>query len=64
MIRFFAAVTLATVIASPAVAQSFDPSVGSGNIAPQQYNDTSGSTVVPYTLQERRALERAKENPR
>jgi hypothetical protein len=56
--------TLAIVIASPAVAQSFDPSVGSGNIAPQQYNDTSGSTVVPYTLQERRAFERAKENAR
>jgi hypothetical protein len=64
MIRFFTAVTLAIVIASPAVAQSFDPSVGSGNIAPQQYNDTSGSTVVPYTLQERRASDRAKENPR
>jgi hypothetical protein len=64
MIKLFAAVTLATVIASPAAAQSFDPSVGSGNIAPQQYNDASGITVVPYTLQERRASERAKENPR
>jgi hypothetical protein len=64
MIKFLAAVSLATVIASPAAAQSFDPSVGSGNIAPQQYNDTSGSTVVPYTLQERRALERTKENAR
>jgi hypothetical protein len=62
MIKLFAAVTLATVIASPAAAQSFHPSVGSGNIAPQQYNDASGITVVPYTLQERRALERAKEN--
>jgi hypothetical protein len=30
-----AAVALATLIASPAVAQSYDPSVGSGNIAPR-----------------------------
>ena len=30
-----AAVALATIIASPAFAQSYDPSVGSGNIAPQ-----------------------------
>jgi hypothetical protein len=64
MTKLFTAMILATVIASPAFAQSFDPSVGSGNIAPQQYNDMSGSTVVPYTLQERRALERAKENTR
>jgi hypothetical protein len=30
-----AAVAFATLIASPALAQSYDPSVGSGNIAPQ-----------------------------
>ena len=30
-----AAVALATIIASPALAQSYDPSVGSGNIAAQ-----------------------------
>jgi len=35
MNKLFAAVALATVIASPAFAQSFDPSVGSGNIAHQ-----------------------------
>jgi hypothetical protein len=78
MTKLFAAMTLATVMASPAFAQSFDPSVGSGNIAPQiveddalgayarsapqQYNDTSGRTVLPYTLQEHRALDRAKGN--
>jgi len=32
MKKLFAAVALATIIASPAFAQSFDPSVGSGNI--------------------------------
>jgi len=35
MNKLFAAVALATVIASPAFAQSFDPSVGSGNIVQQ-----------------------------
>ena len=76
MNRFFAAVALATIIASPAFAQSSDSSVGSGNIVqqrvedgafgayasspPPQHNDASGRTVLPYTLQERRAFERAK----
>jgi hypothetical protein len=80
MSKLVAVVAFATVIASPAFAQSFDPSVGSGNIAPQivedgalgayarrapqQYKDTSGRTVLPYTLQEHRALERAKRNIR
>jgi hypothetical protein len=77
MNRLFAAVTLAAVIASPAFAQSSDPSVGSGNIAGQtvednavgayaygspQYNDTSGRTVLPPTRDEHRAFERAKGN--
>ena len=35
MKTIIAAATLATLIASPAFAQSYDPSVGSGNIAPQ-----------------------------
>jgi opacity protein-like surface antigen len=39
MKKLLAAVALATLIASPAFAQSFDPSVGSGNIA--QKNSTS-----------------------
>jgi|Tabmets5t2r1_1033131.scaffolds.fasta_scaffold153555_1 hypothetical protein len=76
MSKLVAVVAFATVIASPAFAQSFDPSVGSGNIvpqivedgalgayarrAPQQYKDTSGRTVLPYTLQEHRALDRAR----
>jgi hypothetical protein len=78
MTKLFAALTLATVFAPPAFAQSFDLSIGSGNIAPQivqddafsaqarsapqEYNDTSGRTVLPYTLQEHRALDRAKGN--
>jgi hypothetical protein len=33
MNKLIAAVSFATVIAAPAFAQSFDPSVGSGNIA-------------------------------
>jgi hypothetical protein len=35
MRKIVAAVAFAAVIASPAFAQSFDPSVGSGNIAAQ-----------------------------
>ena len=35
MNKLFATVALATVIASPAFAQSYDPSVGSGNIVQQ-----------------------------
>jgi hypothetical protein len=78
MSKLVAMVVFAAVIASPAFAQSFDPSVGSGNIArqfveddalgaharsaPQEYNDRSGRTVLPYTLQEHRALDRAKGN--
>jgi hypothetical protein len=44
MNKLFAAVALATIIASPAFAQSFDPSVGSGNIA--QKNTGSDSAQV------------------
>jgi hypothetical protein len=75
------AVVFATVVAAPAFAQSYDPSVGSGNIAPapqvvedralgayarsvppQQHDDTSGRRVLPYTLEEHRAFDRAKGN--
>jgi hypothetical protein len=44
MNKLFAAVALATIIASPAFAQSYDPSVGSGNIA--QKNTGGDSTQV------------------
>jgi hypothetical protein len=39
MKMLIAAAALATVIAAPASAQSFDPSVGSGNIAGQVTGD-------------------------
>jgi len=32
--RFLAAMALATAIGSPAVAQSYDPDLGTGNVAP------------------------------
>jgi hypothetical protein len=79
------AVAFATMVAVPAFAQSYDPSVGSGNIAPQvvenpapgadralgayarsapphQRDDATGRRVLPYTLKEHRALDRAKGN--
>jgi hypothetical protein len=78
MHNLFAAVALATVVASPAFAQSFDPSVGSGNIVQQSadegalgalathgmqlHNDLSGRTVLPYTRQELEVIDRAKGN--
>jgi len=78
MRRLFVASAVATVLASPALAQSTDTSVGSGNIAQQPVedsalsasayrelqlrNDLQGWTVMPYTLQEHRAFDRAKGN--
>jgi hypothetical protein len=48
MNKLFAVVALATVIASPAFAQSFDPSVGSGNITQQQ--PSAQGAVGAYAL--------------
>jgi len=78
MNKLFAALALATLIASPAFAQSYDPSVGSGNVAQQPTtdstlgalaqqgmhlrNDLSGRTVLPYTRQENEVIDRAKGN--
>jgi hypothetical protein len=39
MNKLFAAVAVAVAIASPALAQSYDPSVGSGNIAANPYRN-------------------------
>jgi hypothetical protein len=44
MSRIVAALAIATVIASPAFAQSFDPSVGSGNIVSSPYRS---NPIVP-----------------
>jgi hypothetical protein len=76
--RLFAAIAVAAVLVSSALAQSTDTSVGSGNTAQQPVedsalsasayrelqlrNDIQGRTVLPYTLQEHRAFERAKGN--
>jgi hypothetical protein len=49
MNKLFAAVALVTIIASPAFAQSFDPSVGSGNIA--QKNSGGDSALNAYAQQ-------------
>ena len=76
MNKLFAALALATLVASPAFAQSYDASVGSGNVAQQPAadsalgalaqqgthlrNDLSGRTVLPYTRQENQVIDRAK----
>ena len=46
MKEFIAAVAFATAVAAPAFAQSFDPSVGSGNIARQITNDDARSAYA------------------
>lgn len=40
MKKFIAAMALATLVASPVLAQSWDPDVGSGNIVPAPYGQT------------------------
>jgi hypothetical protein len=49
MSRIVASLAIATVIASPAFAQSYDPSVGSGNIVSSPYR--SSPTPPNGTLQ-------------
>ena len=46
MKKLFATVVFATVVAAPAFAQSFDPSVGSGNIARQVTGDDALSAYA------------------
>ena len=41
MNRFLAAMALVAAIGSPALAQSYDPDLGTGNIAPAPYADTA-----------------------
>ena len=50
MNKLIAAVAFATVVAAPAFAQSFDPSVGSGNIARQV---TGEDALSAYAQQSR-----------
>src|SRR5215467_12365064 len=49
MNKLIAAVALATtILASPAFAQSYDPDVGTGNIAPQMASPAQGSPYSAY----------------
>jgi hypothetical protein len=71
MKKLIAAVALATVIAAPALAQSYDPSVGSGNIAGQVTGDhphgayarevpmPTGRHAAPHAVQPFTAAEKA-----
>jgi hypothetical protein len=71
------AVAFATVVAVPAFAQSFDstsgniapqvvedPALGAyaRSAPPQRNDDASGRTVLPLTLEQHRAFDRAKGN--
>src|SRR3981081_3766106 len=46
--RFLAAMALATAISSPALAQSYDPDLGTGNVAPAPvaYADTAANAFA------------------
>jgi hypothetical protein len=49
MNRFLAAMAIATLVGSPALAQSWDPDVGSGNIAPAPYGETdTGASIYQH----------------
>jgi len=60
MSKIVAAVVLATVVASPAFAQSYDPSVGSGNIVQSANQSTKWPGAVGAYAQERPAPQAAK----
>jgi hypothetical protein len=50
MNRFLIAIALATLVAAPALAQSWDPDVGSGNIAPAPYGENfNGSNIYQHS---------------
>ncbi|WP_068022377.1 hypothetical protein [Rhodoplanes sp. Z2-YC6860] len=46
MKKLFATVALVTVLATPALAQSWDPDVGSGNIAPAPYGESQNGSSI------------------
>jgi hypothetical protein len=49
MKKFLAIVALTTSLVSPALAQSWDPDVGSGNIAPPPYGENeNGSSIYEH----------------
>jgi len=66
MSKLIAAVALATLVAFPAFAQSYDPSVGSGNVNPGAYR--KGQTIqlsAPFHARaQARPIERRKQPAR
>jgi hypothetical protein len=49
MKKLLIAVTLATVVGSPALAQSYDPGIGTGNLNAAPYrNDQTVQSGMPY----------------
>ena len=60
MKKLFAAVAFASVVAAPAFAQSFDPSVGSGNLNATPYR--GGQTLQGGTPHDTRAQTRQLES--
>ena len=60
MKKILAAVALATLVAAPALAQSWDPDVGSGNIAPAPYGQNlNGANIYQHSRRGFSALARA-----
>ena len=55
-----AAVTAA--IASPALAQSFDPEIGTGNITPFSFQSSVGGAVVAHRVAPKRHVAQQKQN--
>ena len=57
----FKAAVAALILFASATAPSAAPMlIPDQPLAPRQFDDTPGRTVLPYTLEERRAAERAK----
>jgi len=46
MRKFLAVVALTTSLASPALAQAWDPNIGSGNIAPPPYGQNENGSSI------------------
>ena len=60
MNRFLIGVGLAVLITFPAVAQSWDPDIGSGNIAPAPYGQNlNGSSIYQHSRRGFRARAQA-----
>jgi hypothetical protein len=57
MKKLIAAAALATVLASPALAQSYDPDLGSGNITPPVYAQAPRATDHAYARAHRNSLD-------